>query len=307
MHPNFLQDSCSKDTIVLAALSFPGWLFPAHLSLHSKALVVSLLHPDPLLRISAAAASKHVWVTGDLAMSSSSLSFEQKKDREAYDSPSHTSSSLNSSTSFAKPPSPPHRVGAMNIPMTNSHNNSSSDISANVNVLAPPNVPLVRGASQGIESNSNLTPLDVAINGKNSQTSVEDILPIISLSLDVEEADRDVGLDRERWNSRCTENEMNTSHFIDVDTDCMHNSVVEMSPIGTVFAVQKTGQRDLGVSNNLELLSHHQAEEGMRTSEYQDLSTTLSASAVSPGEPQIYKVGYGIRHADYLQAVDDMK
>lgn len=42
---------------------YPSWFFPSNISPIAKSLIVQLLHPDPLLRLSASDALQHRWIT----------------------------------------------------------------------------------------------------------------------------------------------------------------------------------------------------------------------------------------------------
>eukprot|EP01041_Mallomonas_annulata_P007597 gene7597-15566_t len=43
------------------SLDYPSWLFPAHFSMSVRGLIVSMLHPDPMERISVVEAQEHPW------------------------------------------------------------------------------------------------------------------------------------------------------------------------------------------------------------------------------------------------------
>ena len=57
---------------------FPSWFFPPQLSLSAKSLIVSLLHYDPNLRLTAAAALQHPWCLPEQLSSASGTAVVHK-------------------------------------------------------------------------------------------------------------------------------------------------------------------------------------------------------------------------------------
>ena len=96
---------CFSDPELLYGFDYPTWFFPSHFSAAVKGLIVSLLHPDPELRLSVVEAQRHPWVTGVMGSrsgrrvdayptptSNRSNSIEDDEDEEAGAHPGNASS-----------------------------------------------------------------------------------------------------------------------------------------------------------------------------------------------------------------------
>ena len=54
--------TCPHSTAGSSVVEFPHWFFPPKLNIDARMLLVGLLHPDPVHRISCEEASKSLWV-----------------------------------------------------------------------------------------------------------------------------------------------------------------------------------------------------------------------------------------------------